>query len=190
MSTPNVVNPAADRLIVSPFLANRVYLAAVVTGGTRQRVNFIEMQAGQTFSLTAAGALQILPVSTILGGSLDTAGALASSLTRFASPISRNSALLTLANDDSSFIIPRAGTIKNLFVTRSFITGTTRTDTLALAVNGVASAVTTSLATTALTASDVVNSAAVTAGQRLSVILTSGATAVTTCTYAWGFELQ
>lgn len=190
MSTPTVVTPAADRLIAAPFQANTTYLVAVVIGATRQRVNYIAMQAGQTFSLDTSGALQILPVSTILGGSLDTLGALASSLTRFANASGRNSALLAANGDDSSFIIPRAGTIKNLFVTRTFITGTTRTDTLALAVNGVASAVTVSVATTATTGSDITHTAAVTAGQRLSVILTSGATAATTCTYAWGFELQ
>jgi len=73
--------------------------------------------------------------------------------------------------------VPRAGTLRNLYVEHNDPGGTGATITYTVFVNGVGTAITIGLASTAAQAADTVNTVAVSAGDRVRIVVTKGAVA-------------
>jgi len=85
-------------------------------------------------------------------------------------PLSTSTALIDVR-------VPRAGTLRNLYIEHNNPGGTGAIITYTVWVNGAPTAITTSLASTAAQASDTVNSVAVAAGARVRIVVTKIAAA-------------
>ena len=123
-----------------------------------------------------------------IGGVLPSTGALASLTTNYAYPQGINTALAGSSTQDVRFTIPKAGFLKNLQIARSFVTGSSRNDTLTVEINGSLSTLAVALVGVAATGADNTHSVAVSAGDVVSLRIQAGAGLATTCGYSWGME--
>jgi hypothetical protein len=85
-------------------------------------------------------------------------------------PLSSSTALIDVR-------VPRAGTLRNLYVEHNNPGGTGATITYTVYVNGAPTAITVGLASTAAQAADTTNSVAVSAGDRVRIVVTKAAVA-------------